>query len=441
VSRVPAEFDLKYGDITVAVSVPEGLRTTVLSPGVGANSAGSGAPLTDPLLALEDSLRNPIGSPPLCEVVRPGDRVVVLVSDITRLWIRTSDFMAPILDHLNRAGVPDSRISICVAMGSHRKMTPDEIRQIVGDMAYERVSVFQHDIDDENGFVYLGKTSRGTPVWVNRRVMEHDRILMTGGIVHHAMAGYGGGRKSVLPGIASRDTIKANHLWVLDPDKVGIRPGVGSAKTLGNPLHEDMVDAAAMVAPDFIVNVVTDSQGWFAGFFSGHWLEAWQAGCKLVDRMYCVPIDHKVDMVIASCGGYPRDISMYQASKSFYNAWMALKPGGTLVLLVEAREGGGGEEFFKWFRYPDIESCYEALKSDFTVAGYLAFLTRYIASVVRTVIVTDMDSNLVRTMGVIPAPTVREAVETGLSWAGHDPEILVMPEAGITLPILHGETP
>lgn len=430
---MPLEFDLKYGDGEVKVSIPERCRTAVLCPDYD-------AALTEPLAALEDSLKKPIGSPPLSEVVRPGDRVVVLVSDVTRLWTRTHEFMVPVLDHLNSAGVPDSHISICVARGSHRKVTPEEMRWIVGDGAYSRVSVFQHDIDDENGFVYLGTTPRGTPVQVNRRVMEHDKILMTGGIVHHAMAGYGGGRKSILPGIASRDTIKANHIWVLDPDNVGIRPGVGSAKALGNPLHEDMVDAAAMVDPDFIVNVVTDSQGRFAGFFSGHWLDAWKAGCELVDRMCCVPIDHRVDMVVASCGGYPRDISMYQASKSFYNAWMALKPGGVLVLLVEAREGGGGEEFFKWFRYPDIESCYVALKNDFTIAGYLAFLIRYIASVVNTIVVTDLDADLARSMGVTPASSVHEAVNAGLDMVGGDPEILIMPEAGITLPVVRGET-
>lgn len=421
------EFVLKYGDGQKRFALP-GERVSVLD-------ANPGSFLKDPASALLESLAHPIGTPPLADVVHAGERVAILVSDVTRLWTRTSDFLPAVIGELNRAGIPDRDISICVAGGTHRLSSADEQRKIVGDKVYDRVSVFNHDTHDLLNFTGVGTTSRGTPVFVNKRVRDHDRIIMTGGIVHHAMAGYGGGRKSVLPGIASRETVKANHLWVLDPERVGIRPGVGAARTAGNPLHEDMVEAADLAAPDFIVNVVTDADGRLAGFFSGHWLKAWEAGCRMVDEMYCVPLNEGADMVVASCGGYPRDISVYQASKSFYNAWMALKPGGTLVLLMEAREGGGGEEFFDWFKYPDVETCYRALKADFTIAGYMAFLVFLIATMMRVILVTDLAPDLVAKMHMTLAPSIDEAVKMGLSWAGRDARVLVMPEAGITLPV------
>ncbi|MEA4884753.1 MAG: nickel-dependent lactate racemase [Clostridia bacterium] len=414
---------LKYGERSIAVEIPGSVSTRELLP-------RPARPLDDPEAALEAALDCPIGAPRLEDTVRAGERVAVLVPDVTRLWSRTRDYLPSILSRLQCAGIRDSDITLFVACGTHRQNTPEETALIVGAEAAARFRVVQHHPDGP--VVSVGTTSRGTPVEIDAAVAEHDRLIMTGGIVHHAMAGYGGGRKSIIPGIASRRAVKANHLWVLDPCKPGIREGVGSAFTDGNPLHEDMVEAAALAKPDFIVNVVTDADGEFAGFYAGHWLEAWQAGCRRVDELYCVPLDRRADVVIGSCGGYPRDISIYQASKAFYNAWMAVKPGGAIVLFVEARDGGGGEEFFRWFNYPSLESCCQALRADFTIAGYMAFLVYCIATQNNVVLVTDLPEDQVRLMHMTPVRP-REALNIG-SYVKASDDVLLMPEAAITLP-------
>ncbi len=422
-------FEIRYGDASLTCSIPESASVRTIMP---ADAPG----IPDLRNELHRVLEDPTASCALSRLVRPGDRVVILVSDITRLWVRTSEFLPHVLDYLNRAGVPDGGISVIIAKGSHREMTAEEHRLIVGDSVYRRVRVSEHSCDADSELVFLGRTSRGTPVAVNRTAIEADRLILTGGIVHHAMSGYGGGPKTILPGIASRATIKANHIMALAEDAVDINPAAGAATTRGNPLHEDMVEAASLVQPDFLINAVTNAQGELAFVTAGHWLEAWRAGCQYVDRLYLSEIDHKADVVVASCGGYPLDISLYQASKSLYNASRALEEGGSLVLAVEAREGGGGEGFFDWYGPGGLEGHYHALRRDFTVAGYLAFLIALIARRMHVILVTSLSEEDVARIGACKAATLQQAVETALARSGEAADVLVMPRAGLTLPVI-----
>ncbi|MGB4337130.1 MAG: nickel-dependent lactate racemase [Bacillota bacterium] len=430
-----SRLSLKYGDGAVEVSLP---RSVDLGRGFRRIDPIPLPPeaercARDPMAALRAALDSPIGTPPLEQMVEPGESCAIAVSDITRLWIGTRHFLPAIVERLNRAGVPDERITLVLARGTHRPNSDAEIAQIVGEELASRLRIVHHDPDGP--CTYVGTTSRGTKVEINAEAARCDRLILTGGVVHHAMAGYGGGRKSIVPGIASRATVKSNHLWVIDPEVPMIRDGVGSARTEGNPLHEDMVEAAAMANVDFIVNAATDASGRFAGFFAGHWLEAWRAGCELVDRMYCVPCAGRSDVVLASCGGFPRDISIYQASKAFYNAWMAVKPGGTIVMFCEARDGGGGDEFFSWFDYPTIEECHRALVNDFTVAGYLAFLVYLIAVRHNVVLVTELDEELVRKMHMTRM-LPRDAEKALADAVRPSDSVTFMPESAITLPVL-----
>jgi nickel-dependent lactate racemase len=433
VVAVDSRISLKYGDGAIEVSLPgwvdehEVRRIDPVPLPPAAEKCAQ-----DPGAALEAALANPIGSPPLEQVVKAGETCAIAVSDITRLWIGTKFFLPAIVDRLNRAGVPDDHITLVLARGTHRPNSAAEIAQIVGEDLASRLRIVHHDPDGP--CTYVGTTSRGTRVEINAEAAACDRLILTGGVVHHAMAGYGGGRKSIVPGIASRSTVKSNHLWVIDHDLPRIRQGVGSGCTKGNPLHEDMMEAAELAHVDFLVNAATDASGRFAGFFAGHWRDAWEAGCALVDSMYCVPCACRSDVVVASCGGFPRDISIYQASKAFYNAWMAVKPGGTIVMVCEARDGGGGDEFFKWFDYPTIEECHKALVRDFTIAGYLAFLVYTVAVKHRVVLVSDIDESLVHKMHMTRAlPS-----EAGKALAGaikRGDSVTIMPESAITLPI------
>lgn len=419
------DYRMKYGAGEINVTLPDGKRVRSILPKPCES-------LLDWKEALERALDHPKDSKRLEDIVSPGETVAILVPDVTRIWSRTKDYLPAVLERLRRGGIRDKDIHIVNACGTHRQNRPEELELIVGKEVAAKYSVTQNDPDGPT--VHLGTTKLGTPVTVNAEVASCDRLVMLGGVVHHAMAGYGGGRKIILPGIASREMVKSNHLWVLDPEKPGIRPGVGSAMVKDNPLHHDMVEAAAMLKPDFLVNSATDAEGNFAGFYAGNWLTAWEDGCRKVDEMYCVDMAGRADFVLASCGGYPRDISVYQASKSFYNAWMAAKPGAKVVLFMEARDGGGGDEFFKWFAHPTIDKFYRALKADFTIAGYLAFLVYYIATITDVTVVTGMAEHLIDQMHVkFIRPERASAVIPGLISPNDD--LLYMPEAAITLPV------
>ncbi len=243
--------------------------------------------LGDVPAAVLAALRNPIGSPPLAEVVKPGETVAIIVSDITRAWIKANQFLPTLLDELNAAGIADGDIFIVIALGAHRPHTEEEDVVVCGASVCHRVRVYQHDARDKNNLVFSGTTSRGVAAWNNKRVMEADRVILTGGIVYHLMAGFGAGRKAIMPGISGYDTIQANHRFCLHPEVgKGLNPNCMSGRTVGNEMHEDQMEIAEFVDPDFLLNVVFTPEGKFAGIFCGHWKKAWEEGCRMVEEIY-----------------------------------------------------------------------------------------------------------------------------------------------------------
>jgi nickel-dependent lactate racemase len=325
-------------------------------------------PLTDLRESYVRALDHPVDSTPLKEVVKPGDTVAVTVSDITRGWQKNADTLPFLLDYLNAAGVADDKITIIIAVGAHRQNTPQEFVELCGSHVCHRVRVINHDAWDTQNMVTLGRTRRGTPVEVNRIAMEADKLILTGGVIYHYMVGYGGGRKSIMPGVCSNTTIQACHLWSLEPEAGGGRSKLSqSGETDGNPSHEDMMECAALAKPDFIVNVVPNLDDELCGIFAGNWVSAWLEATRLVDEMYGVEIQEKADIVIATAGGYPKDINLYQTTKTMDNAVHAAKAGGISVILSECPDIREPMEYFKWFDHPTIEAHDRALRANYTI--------------------------------------------------------------------------
>ncbi len=259
------KFSLKYGKTELSFKIfEEQLICEILGKEY--------PPIADPVVAVKKALAQPIDAPPLREVVRPSEKVVITVSDITRAWQRMDLILPTILDELNAAGVPDENITVLIVVGGHRQNSEEEFRVLCGEEVCHRVRVLNHDAWDETNMVYLGKTSRGTEVSVNKVVADADRLIMTGGIIYHYMVGYGGGRKSVLPGCSSIKTIQQNHLWALGRNMGdGSNPNSISGKTKGNECHEDMMEIAAFVKPDFIINMVPTpekAQNWLMRYMA-----------------------------------------------------------------------------------------------------------------------------------------------------------------------------
>jgi nickel-dependent lactate racemase len=371
------------------------------------------------------SLREPIASKSLREVCNPGEKVALLVSDVTRRY-KTEVFLSWLLNELNLAGIKDDDIFIVFARGAHRPHTREEQIEILGREVARRVSFRDHDCHNQEELSYVGTTSRGTEVRINKGVVEADRCILTGLIEYHYYAGFTGGRKSILPGIASHETIQQNH-------RLLFKPGSTTGRLKGNPVHEDMLEAAKMVEPDFLANLVLNAAGDVAGIFTGDCVEAHLEGCRFVEKMYGREIPHRADMVIASPGGYPKDINYYQAHKALDNAFHAVREGGVIILLAECREGLGHEKF-NWFKYSAAEAK-EKLLEKFDVVGHNVYSTLRKAENAEIIMVSSLPEKLSKYLPFYSAMDIEEALDLAKELLEKSPTVYIMPRAYSTFPI------
>jgi nickel-dependent lactate racemase len=412
------QCDLPYGKASLKVSVP-GNRLVPRE----AN------PIGDETRALMDALENPIGTAPLRQIARPGERVAIIVNDITRLT-RTDLMLPPIVATLNAAGIPDADIFIAFALGIHRRQTDGERKLILGEEIYSRIRCFDHISTDEANLVEIGTTSFGNRVEINREVWEADRIILTGEIVYHLIAGYSGGRKSLAPGVAGFRTTTFNHRMIFDPD-------CRSGKLDGNPAHEDLLEACRMADPDFIVNVVLSPQGNLIRVVAGHYDLAHREGCRTVDRMMRVEVDQPYDLIVASAGGFPLDIDLRQAHKGLENACRALRPGGSILFYAECPNGAGIRSFEEYVRrYDDDFAMREALSREFVVGGHKAYWVARLGRLYNVHLVSGLDPDFVRRCHFAPVSPAEheEALRNLLHEAGPDARVAAIPYSGVTLP-------
>ncbi len=395
--------------------------------------------ITDIPAAVKAALAAPIGTPPLREVVRSGDKVAITVSDITRAWVQFDTFLPVLLDELNDCGVPDENITIIVALGAHRRNTGEELAVLCGEKVCHRVRMLQHDAHDKENLVYVGTTSRGVETHINKTIMAADKVILTGGIAFHLMAGFGGGRKGIMPGVSGYETIQGNHRYCLSAEiGKGLNPNCQSGRTVGNEMHEDMTEMAAMVNPAFLLHAVLTPEGRIGRFVAGHWLEAWEEGCRTVEATYGVPIADRADLVVASAGGFPKDINLYQSIKALDNAFMAVKPGGAIICFLECEDINEPPEYMEWLRYKDPLEFELAVRKKFTVPGYSAFRLKDMSKQVAIFGVTRPENFAVmREAGLRPVTNFDEAYDLARRIIGReDYTITVMTQAANTVPLL-----
>lgn len=382
------------------------------------------------------AMENPVGSPRLRELVKPGEKACLIVGDMTRLWARYHVMAPVILRELNESGIPDADITIISATGAHRPQTPEEHEKLVGAEVYRRVKVLDHDCHADT-LVDLGTTSRGTPVRVNRLVYEADRVICTSGIVYHFLAGYGGGKKAIMPGVSGFASIMANHRLSLNSAGPGLNPDVRAGKLAGNPLSEDMLEAARLAGADFMVNSIVNDDHKVALAVAGDLVAAHEAGAALVDEYFGVSISELADLVIASCGGYPKDINLYQTYKTAHNMVRAMKPGGVGILLSESCEGIGNDKFRTICTdFPDNESREQELRNNYEIASFMGYTQLLWAQQNQIIIVSSLPAEQVRQMGMIPARTLDEALSIAEGLLSSDFKVYLMPAAATTLPLL-----
>lgn len=387
------DFTFRYGSSSVTLAIEE---DQIIDTLIGKNVEA----IEDLKASLYESLDNPIDSEALRKVAKKGDSIAIVISDMTRFWMRQDRIVPLLVSYLvDDVGFSYDDIKIIVATGTHVGSSVEDLKTLVTEDVYDKVEVLNHDCRADD-LVYLGMTSYGTVVKVNKVAADADLVICLGAATYHVMAGFGGGRKSILPGIASLETIKHNHAYSLERDEFKTNHKIGNGVLDGNPLNEDMLEAAAMMKNLFMISLVTDSDFNLTGIFSGHYHTSWLRACEEVRRIYDVPIKKKADVVITSCGGFPKDESLYQGTKAVDNAISALKDGGTLILLLEGRNGGGSPDYFDWIK-PLVSGTFEKeLRENFTVGGYIFFLNCEQAAKYNIMMYTSIDKDVVKPMGI-----------------------------------------
>ena len=388
--------------------------------------------VTDSRVEIVRALREPIGAEQLSEIAKSGDKVAIVVDDATRA---TPSYLMvpPLLDELNRAGVKDEDVTVIFGCGTHRVVEPDEMKKLVGEETLKRVKTLNHDYNAKDQ-VYLGKTSFGTKVSVNKVFANADVKILTGDVDLHYYAGYGGGRKSVLPAVSSAQTIQHNHAMLLHPKS---RTGVLE----GNPVHEDMVEAAKLAKVDFILNIVTNSKLELVQAFAGDLDKAFYEGVKLVDEMYKVPIKRRADIVVVSPGGNPLDINLYQAYKGVDNALEAVKRGGVIVLVAECPEGHGHDVFCEWMtQFKNLKEMEKEVKKRFRMGGHKAYYLLKVLQRTKIIFVSVMPEYYAANVFKLKtARVVNDALRDAFDIAGKNAKVWAIPLGNLTLPVVTTE--
>jgi nickel-dependent lactate racemase len=318
------EIALNYGREGLLVNLPESAEVlrTRYQPGI-----------PDETRAIQQSLLEPIASLPLGSLVKSGDRVTVVHTDITRAT--PNDRILPvIIEALQQAGVSAQDITLLNGLGTHRKQTDAELRSMLGNRIVDNYRCLQHDCNDDSNLVSLGKTSLGNPVRVNRHYLDADVRILTGFIEPHFFAGFSGGPKAILPSLAGRESVFSNHGLAMIAN-----PRAAWGVTDGNPIWEEMRDVALMTDPTFLLNVALNTNREITAVFAGDMLAAHAAGCEYVQQNAMVAVDLPYDIVLTTNSGYPLDQNLYQSVKGMSAASQIVRQGGAIVIATACEDG------------------------------------------------------------------------------------------------------
>jgi len=375
---------------------------------------------------VQEALDNPIQSPRLRDMVKDAKKVLIITSDHTRPV--PSKITMPILLREIRSLNKDAEVRILIATGFHRPSTNEELIFKFGKDIVDKEHILNHDSRDISKMVFKGILPSGAELYLNSLVDWADFVLAEGFIEPHFFAGFSGGRKSILPGIASEKTVLANHCSKFIAHNLA-RAGILE----GNPIHEDMVYAARMAKLKFILNVVIDSEKRIIKAFAGHPEEAHYKGCEFVKQLAGVNAV-EADIVITSNGGYPLDQNIYQSVKGMTAAEACVRKGGVIIMVAACNDGHGGEAFYRWFADAEspeavAEKISQIPQMDTIADQWEAQILARVLSKCSVILVTDMcDPDLIRNMHLMHAKSIEDAVKMAESIVGKQSDIVVIPD-------------
>jgi len=434
------EYRVPFGRSSLTFELPHGMSATVVA-------SKKVEPVDDLELSVQQALDHPVGSPPLSELVARGNpgalNVCIVFTDITRS--SPDHLLVPsLLRQLEAAGVPDDNVTLLCGIGMHRASTPEEKVAKLGQDVVDRYRVIDNEPQNAEALIDLGVTEGGVPVSAHRAAVEADLLIATGLVEPHQYAGYSGGRKTVAVGAAGEPLIAHTH----GPAFVD-HPGTRLGRIEGNPFHEAVTEAARRAGLDFILNVVLDDEKRVVCVKAGEPVETHRQLVAFARAIYEVPISRQADVVIGGVG-YPKDANLYQASRAasylFFAPTPVVKPGGFLIVPARCEEGAGegvGEQrFFEAMRdAPDVQAILcDARENGYPPGQQRAFVMAKVLEEAHVIIVGAQCPDVVSACKMTPAVSMDEALAMASDELGSDLDVLIVPHALLTLPVVKRET-
>jgi len=412
---------LKYGKEEIRLPIEDKNIIKILN-------SGKQEILLNPENKLRELLKNPIGCFSLRELIfqKKASKILIIVNDITRPT-PYEVILPPLLGELHQTGIKKENIIFIIATGIHRSNSQEEIKEMFGEDIFSAYKFINHDCDNPRQ-KDLGKLRSGNNLWVDPIISDIDFIITTGVIVPHYFAGFSGGRKSILPGICRRKTIEDNHAQM-------VHHNARAGNFKGSPVHEEMQEAAEKVGVDFNINVVTNEHHEIIEIVAGELYKSWLRGVEVCKKIYLCPIKQKAEVVIASAGGYPKDINVYQAQKALGNACHAVKPGGTIILLAECTEKYGEATFEKWIEEANTpDDIIKRLKNKFVLGGHKACAIARAVKEVEVILISSLPQDKVRKLFFIPMESVSQALNYIKDKHGEDFQAYILPSGNTVVP-------
>lgn len=379
---------------------------------------------------LREGLENPIGMAPLSQIIGSlKNRSVVIISEDQTRPSPVHLVVLPLVNELNKLGVPDEHMEVVIGRGTHREPTPDEIRKKLGHEVVDRVSVSVHNADDKDNLVNVGTTSRGTPCWANRRVVEAGFKVGIGTINPHYFAGYSGGPKIVLPGVSGRDSVRHNHVLMREP-------GTVQGKMEGNPVWEDMLEGARIVGLDMKIDCLLNSESKIYRVFVGEVQAEQQEAVRALTEVYGAPVPRMADVTITSA--FPLETDLIQSGKSILLADDITKPGGTVILLSACPDGAGPLMYETLAERPESEQVIDWMAEGkaSTTGGPMASRLRRLLSNKSLLVVTEgLTTQQLQDMEMEHATSMEDAMAM-VSRRHPTAEVIVLPVGGSTFPFV-----
>lgn len=338
------------------------------------------------------SLRSYLDSSP-----RDLTKTVVVVADKTRLC-GYSEYLPLLIEELLRAGMNVENLKIIIAYGTHSPQTEEECLLAYGNM-YKRCNFTHHNCNDRSIFIEMGTTSRGTPIRLRKDLIEATTIITMGAICHHYFAGYGGGRKLIFPGCGEKKAIYANHRLYLDTERNILAPGCQPGNITSNPLAEDLFEIEKKLPAHIAIHGILDSQGTLCELHIGSGSKTFEKACSRHGEN-CEVSSKCFETVIASCGGYPKDINFIQTHKAIHNAAMFVADGGLLLLYSECRDGIGSKTFLPWFDSGSFKAAFSQLVQNYEGNGGTALAMMTKLQRIRIGLITSISEDICKKIGV-----------------------------------------